>query len=198
MKSIKTHLLTLLLLTSVNTFLSAQEYAIDKGAAMIMGAFSFDHKSGELFEDIDGAGTNTFIINSRLNYFATKGLFLGLDAAYNYQRTGANATKGFEIGPNFGYAFGNVNSKIYPYFILGIHYLNLMQEIESNYFYRTPDRNLNGYTIYAGIGSIIKVYEHLGIVLELDYHKYKLNEKSTKYSGNDINFSIGFVVNFFK
>lgn len=175
------------------SFLTAQEYGTDKGSIMVSGMFSLNHQTGKLFEDIDGAGTTSTHFNSSCSYFVLKGLFGGLGTGYTYQRTGANGAEQFEIGPHIGYALGKKESKIYPYITGGVHYAYIMAETDS-YASNTPGTiTLKGHVLFGGLGAMFKIYDHLGVTMEVDYSKYQLKEFIYDYKGSGLSLSIGVV-----
>lgn len=191
MKSFFLKLLSINCFLFMSSVLLAQEFGIDKNSFMVAGGFNFNHQDGKLFEDIDGNGTNAISFNSSFSHFVLKGLFVGIGIGYDYQRTGANGTEQFEIGPHAGYAFGNKNSKIYPYVTGGILFTRLMAETDSYASSNPGEITLDGNIIFGGIGTMLNLYEHLGVKLELDYCRYNFDKFS--YKGNNLNFSVGVV-----
>jgi hypothetical protein len=185
---IKLLIFILCLLACVSN-LSAQEFAVDKGATFIAGVASFTSQSGDLFEDYDGNNATTFNLSPSINYFVAKNFFVGGGLEFAYEKQGDYKSNNIGIGPQIGYAFGNENSTAFPFFDVGIRYYGM------NIDYGSDDSKGSGTDIFFGAGVVVPVKSHLGITFEAGYHMMDIKEKEsdTSYSGNIFAIGIGIV-----
>jgi hypothetical protein len=156
---------------------------------MISGTMSLSKLNGELYEDYSGNNTTIILLSSSTNYFVKQGLFLGLGLNYASQVVGPESSKSMGIGPNVGYAFGNIDSKIYPYILGGVRYNKINQKSNPNSGTSSSDIELLGYNFIGGLGLIFKINKNLGLVTEIDISKYNIDS----YDGLNLSFSAGFV-----
>ena len=166
-----------------------QEYAVDKGATMIAGSVSFSSSGGELFEDYDGNSDNVFSLSPTINYFVGKNFFIGGGLEFSTETQGDYKSNSIGVGPQIGYAFGNQESKVFPFVDLGLRYYGMSVD------YGSGNSEGSGRDIFLGAGMIFPVRSHLGLTFEAGYHMLNIKEKDydENYSGNVLGISIGIV-----
>ena len=163
-------LLLICCIVGLHVVANGQGFAIGKGASMIMGTASFSSSS-------TGTGseeTHTLSFSPSMDYFIFNHFFIGGGLGYSSTTTmGSNVTN-IAIGPEIGYATGNQDSRAYPFVNLGWNYLN--SKIDASQF---GPNGLSGSDISLGVGMIIPLKSHFGIVLQ---GKYDI----VNYSGYDV------------
>ncbi len=143
---------------------SAQDFAVDKKAAILDASFSFSSASGDLYENAAGDGQTAFSLAGTYNYFLAKNIFLGLGLGYQSFGWGDYSSSSLAIGPQVGYAMGKAESKVFPYGALGFRYLT------SSVDPGTDKLTITGTDISFEVGVIIPVKEHIGFTPLLSYH----------------------------
>ncbi|MBN2030105.1 hypothetical protein JW824_07645 [bacterium] len=172
---------TIVILLLCSTALHAQNYAVDKGARIIMGMASYSSYGGA---DIEHR-YNVISLTPGFNYFVASHIFLGIGLSYNRQSQGKSSMTEIGVGPNIGFAMGDRTSKGHPYIALGVRYRS---ETYSGDGY--SDKATGSAIILAG-GYIQKVKQHIGIILEAAYHIMNTSENGDSYSTNMIAVSVG-------
>lgn len=179
----------ILLLIVVNTYSFAQEYAVDKGATWLSGTVSFSSSGGELFEDYDGNNSSVFNLAPSINYFVGKNFFMGGGLDFSLEKQGDYQSNSIGVGPQIGYAFGNQDSRAYPYLDLGLRYYGMSVD------YGSGNSEGTGTDIFFGAGINVPLRPHLGLTFEAGYHMLNIKEKEydDTYSGNIFAIGIGIV-----
>lgn len=180
----KNYILFLLLFILSTTYVFSQEYAIDKNSIMFSGTGSFSSFGGDFYEVNDNNRLTSITFSPSINYFIMEGIFLGGGLGYSRLSQGDESISSVSIGPNLGYAFGNSQSKLYPYLASGFRY-------NSN---SVGDDSISGTTISVGCGLIILGSKNVGIVIEATYNIIDLKKKDANESVSGNIFSLGFGV----
>jgi hypothetical protein len=186
MKSIK--ILIIICLSILSSTISAQQYAIDKKATIILGSGSLMSQGGDLFEDIDGNKATTFTLTPSINHFITKNIYISGNLEFTTESQGDYGYNGIGIGPGIGYAVGGPQSQVFPYLELGTLFYKM------NLDYGTgDDSQYSGSDIYLGFGAIIPIKEHIGLIFGSAYHIMDLKDKdyNDNYSGNIFTIAVG-------
>ncbi len=172
----------------LSSTVSAQQYAIDKKATIILGSGSFMSKGGDLFEDIDGNKATAFTFKPSLDHFITKNFFIGGSLEFSTESQGDYSYNGIGIGPHIGYAFGGPQSQVFPFLELGILYYRMNADYGSG-----DDSQFSGSDISLGFGVIVPIKEHIGLIFGGGYHMMDLKDKDfdDNYSGNVFSVGIG-------
>jgi hypothetical protein len=167
-----------------------QEYAIDKGATFISGTGSILSQGGDLFEDSENNKAKTITISPSINHFISKSFFIGGGIELSNQSQGDYSINSIGIGPQLGYAIGNVNSKAFPYFDVGLRYYSM--SIDYGF---SDDTQASGTDIFLGFGLLIQIKSHIGLAFEGGYHMIDLKNKDTdeSSSGNILSIGVGIV-----
>ena len=168
--------------------ISAQEYAVDKKATIILGTGSFLSQGGDLFEDMDGNKATSFSFTPSINHFITKNLYIGGSLEFTAEAQGDYNLNGVGIGPGIGYAIGGPQSQAFPYLELGTLYYKMSMDYGSG-----DDYQFSGSDIYLGFGVIIPIKEHIGLIFGGAYHMMDLKDKDfdENYSGNVFSIAVG-------
>lgn len=192
----------------------AQQFASDKGAIWISTSGGYSKQSGNLFEGNEGNKISNFTLNTSLNYFILKNVFIGSTIEYFNQKRGEERLQGAGAGPQIGYAFNNAEAKFFPHINIGIRYYKLKATSETSFYDytgfsqygygyspygygygyggygyvdpkdRISDSGLDGLDLVLGFGWTIEIKKHLGLVLDCSYHIMKLKDKETDISKN--------------
>jgi hypothetical protein len=178
MKKLITILIVLLLCSTV---LHAQNYAVDKGARIFAGTFSYSSIGGD---DITHR-YNILSLTPSFNYFVASHIFLGLAVAYNRTWQGDYSQSDIGIGPRLGYAMGNRNSSTFPFLLIGARYRSDSQSHDS-YSSKTT-----GSSIILAAGMIHALKTNLGTICQAAYHIMSSSANGDSYSTNMIVISIG-------
>jgi hypothetical protein len=187
------HTLLVCSMIGMHVVASGQESAIGKGASLIKGLAGFTST---------GYGpnikrSNVLTISPAMDYFLLDHFFVG--GALNYENTNSESfnTSMFGIGPEIGYAFGSQTSIVFPYLTAGWNF----QKSKTDFLISnsTITTNNSGNGISLGLGVIIPVKSHLGIVVEGKYNMYSfsntnnLSINKTSDNSNVISFNFGIV-----
>ena len=174
------------ILISINVVSSAQDYAIDDGAAILLFSGYYSNMGGKLFEGETKDRINSINVSPAYHHFITKGLFFGAGLSMSHNKQGEDKTYSLGIGPNIGYAFGNESSTMYPFFDVCFRFMNGKGN-------NTDLKSFTGTGTAFDLGLIIPVKNHIGIIIEGSYNIVKFNNKSSSYSasGNVFAFGIG-------
>ncbi|MBS0010411.1 MAG: hypothetical protein KFF49_03320 [Bacteroidales bacterium] len=186
MKKIK--ILTIICLSILSSTISAQQYAIDKKATIILGSGSFMSQGGDLFEDLDGNKATAFTFTPSIYHFITKNFYIGGSLEFTTESQGDYSFNGVGIGPGIGYAIGGPQSQVFPYFELGMLYYKMNADYGTG-----DDSQFAGSDIYLGFGVIIPIKEHIGLIFGSAYHMIDLKDKDfdDNYSGNVFSIAVG-------
>ena len=166
---------------------NGQGFAIGKGASMITGLASFSStgsdkvagsESGSMSETV-----TTLTLTPSMDYFLFNNFFVGGGLGYSNQNSDVSNITELAIGPEIGYAFGNKDSKVFPYVNAGWNYIS--NKINQSSYSIT---SLSGSGVFFGFGAIFPVKSHIGLVLEGKYN-------TINYSGSTQNVNI-FSLNF--
>lgn len=184
----KKYAFTLLFILSLNTVVSAQEFATDKKAIIIAGSASFTSAGGDFFEDSDGNKANSFTFSPNVDYFISKNFFIGGTLDFATQTQGDFTTDGFGVGPEVGYTFGSAESKAIPYLEAGVLYYQLNSDFDSG-----DDIRSVGSNITLGFGVIVPVEEHIGVTFGAGYNMLSLKDQDSgdRYTGRLFSVSVG-------
>lgn len=212
-------ILMLLLITSFYEKVFSQDYLNDKKAIFISGLFDLSNTTGSTNDQKDESSLSLASMTSA-NYFIHKNIFAGLGLSHNFNKTGVEKLNMTGIGPCIGYMLGDIDSKLYPYILVGFQNLFLMEETlkptsyggnyqntgyggYSPYGYgysnpsavsKTSTTNYNGYGIGFAIGVIFPIRKHLGLTAEISYMDMNIEDNdNNKLSANTLSFSIGIV-----
>lgn len=158
----------LFLIFSVS-FAFPQDYAVDKGAIVISGMASFSSWGGDLYEGSDSSRATIITLAPNIDYFVVKNIFIGGRILFESMSQGDYSLTTFGIGPQFGYAFGQKNSNIFPYLIAGVYYNT---STASN----GTDITFSGFDFKFGGGLMFTVAKHIGINIGASYNL--VNRKS--------------------
>jgi hypothetical protein len=180
-------ILFITLLSWLSSIATAQQYAVDKKATIISGSASFMRQGGDLYE-VDGNNATTFTFAPNINHFITKNIFIGGSFELTTESQGDYKSNGIGIGPQIGLALGGAQSKVFPYFDLGIRYYRMKSDYSSDF-----DIQFSGSDISLGFGLIVPVKAHIGLIFEGGYHMQDLKAKDydESYSGNIFSIGIG-------
>jgi len=160
---------------------NGQGLAIGKGASMITGLASFTSTGS-------GSGsvrTNVLTISPSMDYFILNHFFVGGGFSYSNQSMISSTITQLGIGPEIGYAFGNQDSKAFPYINAGWNY------ISTNFNPSNGASSANGSGVSVGLGMIIPIKSHIGFVVEGKYNTFSFSEFNE--SENIISLNIGIV-----
>jgi len=169
---------------------SAQQYATDKKATIISGMASFMSSGGDIFEDFDGNKTTTINLTPVISHFITKNFYVGGGIEIAAQAQGNSSYNAIGIGPHLGYMFGGPQSTALPFLDLGIDYYKMNMDYGAG-----EDSVFSGSNIALGLGVIIPVKTHVGLVFEGGYNMMDLKDRDTNdtMSGNIFSIGIGIV-----
>jgi outer membrane protein W len=178
-----------------STMCYSQEYAVDKGSWMISGRLNYSVEGSDLFKSNSDRTTSVKFMPA-VEYFVAPHFFIGERLSYSYStftryyysrgeteiHTSSYST--FAIGPIVGYAFGKADSKVYPYLTSGIFY------VSSGFNSNNSSSSDSGKEFIIGGGIIFPAKEHLGILMEAEYHITNLNNGSRDQSSVSLNIGI--------
>ena len=170
----------------INIFNSkAQEFANDKKASMISGAFSYND------ETVNYKGYKNYCSNVNIalsyNYFVRHRLFIGSSLLFSSISQSSSYSSDFGIQPQIGCTFGKANSKSFPYIVAAYEFCNSKDN--------NPNGTIKGDGYSLGAGVIVSLKNHFGISVEANYHMFKFNNKVLT---NVFSIDIGFVGLLFK
>ena len=169
----------------LGSIVNGQQYAVDKKATIISGSASFMKQGGDLYE-VDGDKATTFTFAPNINHFITRNIFVGGSLEFTSESQGDYKSNGIGIGPQIGLALGGPQSKVFPYFDLGIRYYRMKSDYSSDF-----DIKFSGSDVALGFGIIVPVKSHIGLTFEGGYHMQDLKAKDYDESYSGKIFSIG-------
>jgi len=177
----------------------SQEYLADRGSLIISGRFNFSVEGSDLFESNSDRTTSVRFMPA-VEYFILPHFFIGERLAYTYsaykyytyfhyysdlkKEFQTNSYSTLAIGPTLGYAFGKADSKAYPYLTSGILF------VSSGFNSDNSGRSDSGKEFIIGGGIIFPAKEHLGILMEAEYHITNLNNGGRDQSSVSLNIGI--------
>jgi len=172
-------------------FVSAQQYAVDKGARFISGLASFSSQGGDLFLYPGDKRMNTFQLTPSFNGFIAKNIFLGGGIAFMRTSQGSDNVNNLQIGPDIGIAAGDSTSTAFPYFDISLRYYTGTTNSDS-YLGHTK---VTGTNFVLSAGLLVQLRPHCGFVFEVGYNMLKLKPESSQSStkGNIFTVGIGLV-----
>jgi hypothetical protein len=167
-------------LAGMNLAVHGQEDVVVKGTKMITGLCNFSSQG------YNGSSTrlSTLNLSTSFDRFYYDNLFLGWGFSIGYQGVTGNNSSELAIGPDLGYAFGNENSKLYPFIAAGCH-INYTSYSSSNSNYTTT-----GAGVSVGLGLLIPVKKHLGLIIEGKYDNLQCFDLDLKQNTLSLNFGI--------
>lgn len=182
---------TVMFLIGITSITCGQEYAVDKGATFIAGTFSLMSQGGDMFLDSDNNKVTTITLTPSINHFVTKNFFIGGGIELSNESQGDYSSKSIGLGPQIGVAFGNINSKAFPYIDLGLRYYSMNMDFGGSY----GKSQTSGSDLILGCGVLIPIKSHIGLVFEGGYHMLNLKDKdvNSKYSGKILSLAVGIV-----
>jgi hypothetical protein len=142
----------------------SQDFAVDKKAWIISGTVEFSSSSGDLYENSDGDALTEIAFVPAADYFVAPNIFVGGMISYVSWSQGDASVSTMGIGPEVGYAFGNADSKVFPFAKAGFQYLSV------SYDYGSGTDKVTGSDITITLGVILPVMQHIGITPQLSYH----------------------------
>ncbi|HKR04043.1 MAG TPA: hypothetical protein VJY62_05345 [Bacteroidia bacterium] len=177
-------------LTSLTYFANAQEYAVDKSATWLSLSAGFSSQGGNLY----GKRQNTFVLAPSFSHFVVSNFFIGAAAELGYQSQGRFNSTILGIGPHLGFAGGNLNSTVFPYFGVGVqfHY-----ETDNGYSF-SGSNDFYGTDLGFGAGVVAALKAHLGLTVEASFHLMNLKNGAESESGNITSIGLGLTGLFFK
>lgn len=179
-------LLLIVAFLGFSSTLFSQEYAIDKGASFLSGSGGF---SITKYTNSSSSNIIQFSLSASDNYFIAKGLFIGAVSGFGFSsQKDVSHSYSINLGPQIGYAIGNIDSEVFPYVSAGFRYGGSIhyQEI----IYSGSNEWVSSYTYTAGIGAIIPVKQHIGLIVRCTY---TYSTSKNDYVNTDVgNFVIGF------
>jgi hypothetical protein len=180
-------ILSILLLSFCATFAFSQDYAVDKGSFWLTGMASFASQGGDLYKDAEDNRITTFSLAPNVSYFVARNVFIGAGITWTRTSQGDYSEHIFGIGPHVGYAFGNAESKVYPYIGAGFQFGSGGESWDGF------DYKITGTQITIGAGVILPVKEHFAVVIEIGYifHSMKGEDWDERESGNILAIGIG-------
>ncbi|MDD4972197.1 MAG: outer membrane beta-barrel protein [Paludibacter sp.] len=165
-----------------------QELTIGKGTSMISGKASFSNTG---YSSANATGSTSFTeltLSPSGDYFIVDHLFVGAGLSYLGTNTNGFKTTKLGIGPEIGYAFGNQDSKLFPYINAGWNYLK--STMDFSYFGTNATNNSSANGISFGIGVIVPVKTHIGLVLEGKYNNFNYSNSNEIDNVISVNFGI--------
>ena len=180
-------ILSILLLSFCATFAFSQDYAVDKGSFWLAGMASFASQGGDLYKDAEDNRITTFSLAPNVSYFVARNVFIGAGITWTRTSQGDYSEHFFGIGPHVGYAFGNAESKVYPYIGAGFQFGSVGASWDGE------SETISGTQITIGAGVILPVKEHFAVVIEIGYifHSMKGEDWTERVSGNMFAIGIG-------
>lgn len=167
----------------------SQDFAVDKKAWIISGTVEFSSSSGDLYENADGDAVTEIGFMPAADYFVMPNIFVGGMISYVSMSQGDVSVSSMGIGPEVGYAFGNADSKVFPFAKAGFQYLSMSADYGSG-----NDFDATQTDIIISLGVILPVKEHIGISPELSYHIQSYDpdvEGADTIDGNVIRLGVG-------
>lgn len=163
---------------------NGQESAVGKGAFMISGMASFSSTGYS-----SGSNHKTELtLSPSGDYFIMDHLFVGTGLSYSDSRIDGYKSTLLGIGPQIGYAFGNKDSKLFPYVNAGWNYLN--NKMEVSILGSDGSTNFSSNGISLGIGVIVPVKKYIGLVFEGKYNRFNYSDSSESENKISINFGV--------
>ncbi len=142
----------------------SQDFAVDKKAWIISGAVEFSSSSGDLYENADGDAVTEIGFVPAADYFVMPNIFVGGMISYVSMAQGDVSISTMGIGPEVGYAFGNADSKVFPFAKAGFLY------VSESFDWGDDTDKVTGSDITITLGVILPVKQHIGIIPQLSYH----------------------------
>ncbi len=170
-----------LFLSCFGTLVTAQDYAVDTRAVLVSGTGSFCSQGGDLYE-ADGDRLHTVSVTSSINYFLAPHIFAGGTLGFTHMSLGEDDYHTINLGPTLGYALGDAQSSMFPFFAAGVNYTSMGDE-----------DTISGTDIRLGGGLILAPKTHLGVIIEIGYHILTLthDDWDESRSGNTIMVGVG-------
>lgn len=161
------------------------EYPVGKGSTILSGTFSFTNWSGELYEMKGHYSTTTVALAPNVLTFVVPNFAVGGELQLTRSSYGNVSATSWDIGPKLCYFVGGPSSKVYPYFGLGIAYLNynteswfMSYDMSNRYLgWQRFQSTTSGAKLYFSVGSSIMIASHLAVVCEGSYNLVFLNPK---------------------
>ena len=175
------HLLFVILLAGFSGELLEQAYASDKGSAILFGSAHFVSQGGDRYEWVDGERSSVLVLSPGFDFFMFKNVFLGGELNFSATYLGDSHSSSIGIGPRIGYAYGREHSVIIPYAQVGFLY---MTSSYNGSWGESSETNFLG-----GVGLIVPVKKHIGLMLEGRYDLTRNVE--TERTGNIFSINIG-------
>lgn len=162
---------------------SAQDFAIDKGAFVLDGTISFNSDGGELFENVDGDRANTVLLNPSVLYFVAPGLAIGGELYVENASQGDFSVTTIGVGPEVTYFFGGPESTVYPFIAAGVSYASLSSDFV----------DASGIGFGFGAGAAFMLTSSVAITAGGSYEISNLSVDQTNetQSGNTIRLELG-------
>jgi hypothetical protein len=160
--------------------LFSQGFAVDKGAIIASGSFSFSKQGGDLYE-VGGKGNTIVSLTPSFNYMLFKNFGVGGSVSLSSIESYRTSMSELVFGPHIGIFFGNEKSTLFPYFTLSYRFISVSESPNS----------FDGSDIVLNLGMIIPLKNHIGLTIEGGYHFIELENSGDKISGNILMFGVG-------
>jgi len=198
------YLISIVLLFAYN-YVSAQEYAADKGAFIVNGTAGFSSSGGKLYEGSDKKRITSLQLTPSVDYFLVRNFFIGSTFIYSHDKIGYRKENTYGIGPELGFVFARPGSKTLPVISLGylfthqnLGYISTSFDEYSygNYGYDPynyeMDQSMHSNEIFVAFGMIIPVMKHIGLTIGGIYRSQNFKQSdSFKISGNIFALNVG-------
>ena len=171
------------------------EYPVDRGSAMFSGMFTFANYSGELYEDYDGNSTTMVTLAPSVLTFIVPNFALGGNMVFSRNSTGDDNITSVAFGPKFAFFVGKQDSKVYPFFGMGINYVTATA---SYVWYDWDDRRhketdtATGTNFFFSAGVAMMVGRNLAVVFEGSFNHNNLEPgEGSSASGDILSLGVG-------
>jgi hypothetical protein len=166
----------------------AADWELEKGSTGIGGSFTYNSKSGDLYEDSRGEGHTIATLATNYQYFFSTMFSMGGNFMFSSFSRGNYTSRTVSIGPAVTYYFGDRTSKNWPF--IGASFLAETVSWDDDSW--NENNSYKNTTIQMSAGMMFKLVDHYGIRGGLFYNIDQSEFDNEAEKGNVFGLRFGF------